>query len=485
MPVTILHISDLHRDPTLGIHNDPLLRSLVSDRDRYEPDFGIGKTDVIVVSGDIVYGVKPGASAQKELTDQYAEAEEFLVQLCNAFVNGNRERLILIPGNHDVCFPHFLDCLQHVPLDPNKAEDVSRIKEAMKLLHSPTSSLRLNSDELKLYEITDHDRYAHRLDNFCELYDRFYLGKRKYTVAPEGQFDIFDYPELNLTFAALNSCHNNDPYNRIGSIYPDALARVCLQLDAPRYAGRLRCAIWHHNTSGGPSSSDYMDNDVLQLLIDAGFSIGFHGHQHRPDVIDERVRFGTGRKITVISAGTLCGGEKSLPHGHDRSYNVLQVDPANYKAKLYQRRMGNDDFRQPVWTPGFFATSLTSYVEFDIQPPVIRKTAASPLAARLAEAERLVSARDYPGAKRILLGIAGTDELARRLLLACYAETGYDGDFVKVFYPPTSTAEAVNMAAALHEMGDKDRLRELLSSDFVAKSAEPAIIEIRERYTRP
>jgi 3',5'-cyclic AMP phosphodiesterase CpdA len=104
--ISIMHISDLHRDPTQGIRNGPLLRSLVNDRDRYTAGTpSIASPSLIIVSGDIVYGVQASHSAPIDaLAAQYHEAETFLIDLADSFLGGDRQRLILVPGNHDVSY---------------------------------------------------------------------------------------------------------------------------------------------------------------------------------------------------------------------------------------------------------------------------------------------------------------------------------------------------------------------------------------------
>lgn len=52
--VTILHISDLHRDSGSALTTESLLESLRLDRERYGAQHR--KPDLAIVSGDIVYG---------------------------------------------------------------------------------------------------------------------------------------------------------------------------------------------------------------------------------------------------------------------------------------------------------------------------------------------------------------------------------------------------------------------------------------------
>lgn len=478
MTVSIMHISDLHRDPTQGIRNGPLLRSLVNDRDRYAAGTpAITSPSLIIVSGDIVYGVQATHSSPYDaLAAQYQEAETFLVELADSFLGGDRQRLVLVPGNHDVSYPDTLAAL--APLASSTTTPPSHT-EAIADLFSPHSMHRWSWRDLQLFRLADSDRYNRRIELFAALYSRFYKGSRTYSLVPEDQFDVFSYPSHGLVVAAFNSCYNNDPLHRAGCIHPDAIAAAARKIDSLRYQGYTPVAVWHHNTAGGPQSDDYMDADTLQVLIDCGFSIGLHGHQHKPTFVDERFRFGTGRKITVISAGTLCGGFRSLPHGHDRSYNVIELDTAAYSATVHQRRMVNDTFDSPVWSSGWYSESNASMITFDIQQPLVPH---SSLNSRLAEAESLIAQNDHAGAKDILLALARTDGIARRMLAECYTSVPYDAELISCMFPPQSMSEAVLLADALWELGDKVRLGELLRLSVVADSSDPAASELRQRY---
>src|SRR5713101_6352301 len=79
MNLNILHISDLHRDPDNPIRNDVLLDSLENDRRHYSSEETpvVRSPDLILVSGDIVHGVRPEAGdPERKLREQYQEALE-------------------------------------------------------------------------------------------------------------------------------------------------------------------------------------------------------------------------------------------------------------------------------------------------------------------------------------------------------------------------------------------------------------------------
>ena len=77
LSVSILQISDLHRERSSPIRNDALLSSLQNDRDRYatgRDSVAIRPPDIIVVSGDIIRGAPPGTTDyEAQLSDQYQE----------------------------------------------------------------------------------------------------------------------------------------------------------------------------------------------------------------------------------------------------------------------------------------------------------------------------------------------------------------------------------------------------------------------------
>jgi 3',5'-cyclic AMP phosphodiesterase CpdA len=117
MKLSILHISDLHRDPDNPIGNEALLDSLENDRRRYtiEETSKVRSPDLIIVSGDIIQGVRPDApDAEKRLSNQYGQALDFLNRLTGRLLGGDKRRVVLVPGNHDVSAYHFFKSLQRI-----------------------------------------------------------------------------------------------------------------------------------------------------------------------------------------------------------------------------------------------------------------------------------------------------------------------------------------------------------------------------------
>lgn len=485
MDLSILHLSDLHRDPRNEITNDALLQSLERDRERYIHETPqIRSPDLILVSGDLIQGVQPDVpEALAEFERQYHDAYQFLSALANSFVDGDKGRVVLVPGNPDVSWLHSSQSMKELSLERSNPSSREIIARHVSTLFSPDSPLRWSWKSLSFLEIEDKELYARRLELFCAFYQRFYDGRRSFDLDPSNQFSIFDYPDFNLAVVAFSSCHNNDHLNPQGTIHPTAFARALKNLQHIKYRGRLLLAVWHHNTSGGPIDKDYIAPDVLQVLIDNGFSLAFHGHQHRPQFIDERFQFGGGRKINVVSAGSLCAGPSALRPGHPRGYNVLELNVRELKARLHLRQMQNEDFGLPIWMRGVLPITQKSFIDFSVQPAPEAADDALTVRAIVTEAEEHIGRGEYGKAVQLLLP-AKDDPLARRLLLESCVKLDDTPSLVEHFYPPMSSAEIVHVADALWVEKRHDLLRALLSQDEVRDSRDAAVTEVRSKYAQ-
>jgi hypothetical protein len=479
MRFSILHISDLHRDLDDEIENRWLLESLERDfaqYDRGEPQ--IERPSLCIVSGDVVYGVNPRSTdPDAELTRQYAQAEEFLAGLTDRLFKGERNRVIIVPGNHDVSYPEVMQSLQQMPV-PGDANAKAQLANELML---PQSMLRFSQSELEYYRIVDRGRYEGRLRHFAEMYDRFYQGRRRFSLSPDSQFAIFDYPALAFSVLALSSCHNNDPLHRAGAIHPSCLAEACRSVRNVEKTGWLAAAVWHHSVSGGPSQNDYVDAEMLQPLIEAGVSLGFHGHQHRPDCVDERYRIGTAnRKMTLISASTLCAGPKALSPGAPRSYNVVELDTSEWKGRVHQRQMVNQAFAIPVWGPGHLHITGRSYIDFELCPPLANRDPTLDTQLVLERGEKLVAEAQWQAAVNELARVRHA-ALARPLLLKALTELGDVSSIMTFLLPPQSPREAVAIGGAILSAGSKGQADLFLSQDMGEVSQDQSVREITRR----
>lgn len=476
MKLSVLHISDLHRDPENPISNHALLDSLENDRDNYTGREAprIPRPNIIIVSGDIIQGVKHDApDAEKNLHRQYDEALDFLNRLTESFVDGDKQRLVIVPGNHDVSDYHFRKSLQRVDIEPD------RKGELIEQLFSQDSVLRWSWSDFELYKIKDSAIYEQRFSAFAEFYNRVYEGARTYSTDPSKQFDTFDFPDFGLTIVGFCSCYNNDLFNRQGAIHPNCISDVNMKLRDPTYQDRFRIAVWHHNTEGPPIQHDYLDPDIVQNLINRGFSLGFHGHQHKPQFLDTRFRHGPERRITIISAGTLCGG---ADFRFGRAYNVVELDTEEKKGCLHVREMQNPNLSLPIWGPRSLPPFSTSYIDFDFEPPPKPVVRSDKNTIALMRAKELFDQKEYRKVAKIVLPLKASDPLARRLLLESLGQLNDTSEIIEQFDPPESAGEAISLMNALWAEKKPHRLLELLKTPPIADSTDPSIIEMQNKY---
>ena len=480
MKLNILHISDLHRDLENPISNDALLNSLLQDITigaSEEPSIPIPQ--LIIVSGDLIQGTtKDKPDAANVLNSQYEQANNFLSRLCDELVAGDRQKVVIVPGNHDVSFPSMFSALQEIEYTGASDQEKS---ELAALIWSEQSKYRWSWSDFKLYKIVDQAKYDQRLDEFAQFYNNFYQGTRQYSSDALEQFDTFDYPDWNLVITGLNSCFLNDPWNRVGIIHPQAFANACEQLRDRRFRGRLRLAVWHHSTKGAPRQDDYMDSDFLQQLVTHGYSLGFHGHQHKPEMMDEKFAFGGQRKVNALSASTLAGGEMALSPGGTRGYNRVILDMENWLVELHVRQMVNPDFLAPIWGKGFLPSG-NSFEQFPLQKP--RSIDPTTITTQdLPECMMLIEEKQYHDAIQILEPLAERNETAKRLLLDALVGADDKSGLIRHFSKPISPEEIVAVANAMWEESDLDNLRSLLALPAVTEHLDASVVHIREKLS--
>ena len=334
-PLSILHISDLHRSPDDPISNEELVSALLNDRDRYVRESPpIPTPKAIVVSGDLIEGVRLGTEDfGSRIDEQYAVAEDLLSELVARFLDGDRSKLIVVPGNHDVDWNTAfaaLECVEPSEYPNNLGGE----------LHADDSLLRWDWGTCTLYRIVRRDLYARRLEPFWRFCERFYSGLDG-PRSVQGSFDarLYDLFEGVIGVAAFNSCDGNDCFAYHGRIKRGSVAGSDLGLRDAGVSHDLRVAVWHHSIEGSPYLTDYMDVDIVRGMIGRGFRLGLHGHQHKAQVRSQEIRLPNLESMAVISAGSLCAGWRQLPPGTHRQYNVVELAPDLGTVRTHVRAM--------------------------------------------------------------------------------------------------------------------------------------------------
>ena len=161
---SILHISDLHRSSEEPVDNDSLLAALLADRDHYAGETPrIPPPSAIVVSGDLIQGARIDApNWQQSIKDQYAVADNFLTALCARLLDGDRSRMALVPGNHDVCWNTSRRAMEQVP-------DTEYPTNLYGALIKPDSVYRWSWSEQFLFRIADMAAYERRMGYYTTV----------------------------------------------------------------------------------------------------------------------------------------------------------------------------------------------------------------------------------------------------------------------------------------------------------------------------
>ena len=433
---TVLHISDLHRTSGPHLSNDELLPALVSDSARWDGE-GIPRPELIVASGDLVQGAALNASdPDAEVDAQYREVGDFLRRLAEEFLDSDRSRVVIVPGNHDVHWRRSLDGMK--PIDP--CPDGIAIRSLQ-----PTSGLRWDWGNRQAYEISDHDLYESRLEHFRRFRKDFYEG-----IEPNpfycGEEDLlfFEYPELGLLVAGFSSWRGNDCFCHVGEIAPTSLALSQRLVACSSMA--VAVAVWHHSIAGGPRKHDYMDQRVVHRLIDFGFTVGLHGHQHYPEAAPFELRLPNLTSMAVVGAGSLAVGDNELPMGERRQFNVVVIDPDSESITVHVRGMSGAG----VFT-GSHRDDFGGNTFIKLNLPAARTDGTgSNVLQRLDEAMTAVAGRRYEEALALIAEIpAARSTEKRRIEIEALRGLERYRQLVELLSPPQNVDEAVEVVSLL------------------------------------
>jgi Calcineurin-like phosphoesterase len=463
---TILHISDLHRSAAEPVTNETLVSSLLADRDRYiieTPD--IPHPDAAIVTGDIIQGAKLGDPNWKgEVMAQYIVAHDFLALLADRMFDGDRRRVVVLPGNHDVCWNTARSAMQLVDRG-SEPEGIPGI------LFQPNSAFRWSWKDRSVFRIDNAMLYNERLAAYRSFVERFYDGiSLPHTLSQDQGFNLFELADGRIIVAAFESVHRNDCFGYQGAIDNAAIGRCNLHLRTFTRPWQLRIAAWHHNTSGSAGSSDFMDIQSVYEMIGHGFRLGLHGHQHLAEVNAHYINLPEQEKMAVVSAGSLCAGSRELPRGTNRQYNVIVLNENLSGARVHVREMqqGNHFGR---CMRGAFAVS--GFVDLEWGPPrdALGREVDLVVARErevIGRAEILLRQGDPERAHQLLADVSTPrGSFARSLRLEVARKASKWRDLLSLAQVPESADELVHVVEAHLELSQTSA-----ASDVLAKHAD-------------
>ena len=435
---TILHISDLHRTSGPRLDNNELVAALASDATRWSRE-EIPKPDLVVVSGDLIQGVPINTpDSDSKIAAQYVEACDFLRQLTDMFVDSDRSRVVIVPGNHDVDWSRARRAMNPLATCPEGI--ASKAFDAR-------SNVRWNWGEQRAYEISNSDLYASRFEHFRRFQTDFYAGVDPNPLSHSaGDLVFVEYPSLGLVVAGFASWHGNDCFCHVGEIDMAPLVssrKLLADSKAP-----VAVAVWHHSIIGGPRANDYMDQRVIHRLIDFGFSVGLHGHQHYSDAAPFELRLPNLTSMAVVGAGSLAVGDQELPMGERRQFNIVVIDPSNESitVTVHVRAMSSGGVFTGSHRDDFGGNT---FIKLNLplspsRPKILTST------RRLDEAMKAVIIGQYEKALELLPEIDSSHSHEKRQIeIEALDGMGRHEELVRLLDPPQSADEVVRTISLL------------------------------------
>jgi 3',5'-cyclic AMP phosphodiesterase CpdA len=429
------------------VDNDSLVAALLADRDQYTRETPIVPSpDAIVVSGDLIQGAPVGHPEWRKLmNEQYSVAKDFLDHLARRFLAGDRSKLVIIPGNHDVCWNTSFSAMRRVP----DGEYPMNLRAA---LVEPDSNYRWSWKERALYRIENFDAYQRRMDFYWDLVEDFYADVPLLRPIDRTRgYQLFEMHNRRIVVAAFESIHGNDCFGYAGALPRGAVARCDLDLRDIPHSYDLRVAVWHHSIQGPPLREDYMAINQIHEMVGLRFQLGLHGHQHVAAAETHYIHLNETQSMAVASAGSLCAGAKELPRGVNRQYNMIVIEDDFCRVRVHAREMGEGEQftskRNGTFADGFAELSWHAPVDsagrtIDPQEENVRQATL--------RAEDALRVRDPRRAFEILDGMPlAIGSHARRIAIQAALEMDEPSLTVKIIGEPTTLEEAILLIPAL------------------------------------
>ena len=215
--------------------------------------------------------------------------------------------------------------------------------------------------------------------------------------------------------------------------------------------------------------NNYLDNRILNPIIDMGIHVALHGHQHYSGVVEEYHNAFKDGKLLMFSTGSLYGATETLSYGAPRQYNILEMvkDESLLKISVHLREDNNkEEFGIPNWGNGNIKEIGTSNWE-----------TALPYPKQPIDSEKLsewmnwgMLSGDYSEAIDMLKTVAATDEQQRRLMIDLMMKGHQYKDVIYYIGDPATEEDALILIKAASELNDKDISRTVKNLDGIKHS---------------
>lgn len=323
-----LHVSDLHFGHGSTSHRWDqalVMKALCEDVATVVPE-RVPALDAIFVTGDVAFSgdthPRPDGTAARE----YEDARQFLRALGEA-ARLDRQRIFLVPGNHDVQRP--------ADRDPSVRRLVGRLRDGSEplddaLLHGSDRALLVRR---QVHYLAFAAGYAPTCSSSGEPPEPPLWWS--HALAARGG--------LRVQIAGLNTallCADDHDQGRLFV----GKAQIKDLLEARSRPDELAIVLSHHPLRGGWLA----DEDEASAWLRRRFHVHLHGHLHVAD--SEDTRAASGDRFVCVAAGAAHHEERATPtHGYNLAA-VLRLPDGALRLRIWPRRWSSKrtDFRVDI-----------------------------------------------------------------------------------------------------------------------------------------
>jgi 3',5'-cyclic AMP phosphodiesterase CpdA len=343
--ITWLHLSDMHFRESQAYDENIVLKPLLLDLAERIQNDGL-QPDLVFLSGDIAFSGRP---------KEYLMARQFLDDLLGT-VGLSKERLFLVPGNHDV--------------------DRSLVTTGAKAMGATLTSRNSVNEVLAAPE--DRRFVLARFKGYAEFMNDYFEGHLKFDEEHYFYVRTLALSGKQLAVVGLNSAWLcvSDQDKADGLVIGERQARTALEQTGDV---DLKIAVVHHPFDW---LREFDRNDVESMLLDQ-CNFVLHGHLHRT-AMSQLVSPDSG---AMVIAGGACYETRQYPN----SYNLIRLDPVMGTGTVYLRRYSDE-------RGGFWAKDVLTYrntpdgiYRFSIQMPGPRVVKTVPPDGTTGVSQRLKS----------------------------------------------------------------------------------------------
>jgi predicted phosphodiesterase len=297
--LTWLHLSDWHQKGR-EFDRRVVLDALIKDiKDRAEIDKNLAKIDFIIFSGDIAYSGKP---------EEYKEAIEQLFKPLLEICELKADRLIMVPGNHDLnrkSLDVFLNGLLTI------LNSYDKVKECINEEYSRSKIL----EPFQAFTNFVAELTGQNYPNYSNIREFNIEGKKIAFIGLNSAWACGRHKELSNEVNDRGFLYVGEP-----QIY-DSLNGIS--------SADLKIAVLHHPFEW-LNDPRYVET---RLMKECDFIL--QGHQHRPNV---EIRHVQSSNCIISSAGTCYDRRIPEKYEYTNAYNYVHLNLNNFKGTIFLRR---------------------------------------------------------------------------------------------------------------------------------------------------